>query len=85
MDSELLVQYWKILALNMNEIIHQEKHVPNILHFEISKTSPAQISGILNLQKDKVEKKNKHNSTLILIRLLISLVYALDTIYNTLQ
>ena len=34
MYSELLVQYWKILALNMNEIIHQEKNVPNILlHF----------------------------------------------------
>ena len=85
MYSELLVQYWKILALNMNEIIHQEKHVPNILHFKISKTSPAQISGILNLQKDKIEKKNKHNSTLILIRLFVSLVYALDTIHNTLQ
>ena len=54
MDSELLVQYWKILALNMNEMIHQKKRVRNILQFQISETTQVNISGRRNLWKDKI-------------------------------
>ena len=44
MDSELLCSIFPILALNMNEMIHQKKHVRNILEFQISETAPVKIS-----------------------------------------
>ena len=44
MDSELLCSIFPILALNMNEMIHQKKHVRNILELQISETAPVKIS-----------------------------------------